>query len=147
MGKTNFTKVEESLAQGLHKMEVQRLLQEADKASGKPPPPKKEAEPELPPEKKQMIKDLELNIARLKAKDSKIYDKLKVKRSTIERFIKQSLKLSEDDWKHAAILLKRTENLLKEMFPSKPDDKLVEDEQTKHLNKRFNVNEKWLPLK
>lgn len=147
MGKTNFTKVEESLAQGLHKMEVERLLSEADKASGKPPPPKKDTGLELPEEKKKLIKDLELNIARLKAKESKIFEKLKVKRSTVERFTHNPLKLSEEDWKHAAILLKRTENLLKEMMPEKADDKLVEDEQSRHLNKRFNVNEKWLPLK
>ncbi|CRX39275.1 hypothetical protein [Estrella lausannensis] len=146
MGKTNFTKVEESLAQGLHKMEVERLLNEADKASGKPPPPKKETSPELAEEKKKLIKDLELNINRLKAKDSKIFEKLKVKRSTVQKFTENPQKLSEEDWKHAAILLKRTETLLKEMVPDKANDKLVEDEQTRHLNKRFNVNEKWLPL-
>ena len=144
MGKTNFTKVEASLEEGLRKIEVEKLLTEADKASGIKAPLKEEI---LTKTQKQLIKDLELNLSRLREKDSKIYTKLKVKRSTIHKMITQAASLKEDDWKHLASLFKKTEMLIKEHFPNKDDDKLVESEKVRHVNKRFNVNEKWLPLK
>lgn len=144
MGKTNFTKVEASLDEGIRKIEVERLLIEADKASGKKTPPKEE---KLTKDQKKLIKDLQLNLTRLRSKDNKIYTKLKVKHSTIQRMIDQAPELKELDWKHLASLFKKTEALIKELFPEKADDNLVEGEKVKHINKRFNVNEKWLPLK
>lgn len=143
MGKTNFTKVEASLDEGMRKMEVERLLVEADKASGKKTSIPAE---KLSKEHKKLIKDLQLNLLRLRAKDRRIFSKLKVKRSTVEKLLKEPSLLKEEDWKHLQLLFKKTEVFIKEMFPDAVDDKLIEGEKTKHINKRFNVSEKWLPL-
>lgn len=146
MGKTNFTKVETSLEEGMRRMEISRLLNEADKASGKTPPPPPEEKPKLSPEKRKLIKDLELNIVRLRSRDRKIFSTLKVKYSTVKKMIGNALSLKEEDWKHLATLLKKTDALIKERMPEMVDDKVIESEKEKHINKRFNVNEKWLPL-
>jgi len=145
MGKTNFTKVESSLEEGLRKMQMERLLTEADKASGKSPP--SQPREKLTKEQKHLLKDLELNLLRLRQKDNKIFTKLKVKRSTVKKMINEAHLLKDEDWKHLSSLLKKTESLIKEQFPVSPDDKIIEGEKQKHINKRFNVNDKWLPLK
>src|SRR5688500_13050845 len=108
MGKTNFTKVEISLEEGLRKMEVERLLQEASKVS-RTTAISKETPPQLTKEQKKLLRTLELNLIRLRSKDSKIFTKLKVKRSTIQKMIRESTQLTPEDWKHLATLLKKTE--------------------------------------
>ena len=58
--------------------------------------------------------------------------------------------LSEFDWEVLEMILTRADTIKKEMKKKAgalEDEELVEEQRTKHLTKRFNVNDKWLPLK
>lgn len=143
MAKTNFTKVEGFLDEGMRQIALNKLLDEADKAQGKAVKKKTS----LTNEQKELLRYIETNLSRLKEADAKIFAKLKVKKSSIDKLLKNSESLQEIDWKHLNGLKKKIDSFLVEYFPKKSNEEQIESEQVRHTKKRFNVNEKWLPLK
>lgn len=143
MAKTNFTKVESFLDEGMRQIALNKLLDEADKAQGKPAK-KKTA---LTEEQKELLRYIDTNLNRLKEVDPKIFTKLKVKKTSVYKLLKNSESLQEIDWKHLKGLKKKIDAFLNEYFPKKSNEEQIENEQLRHTKKRFNVNEKWLPLK
>lgn len=163
MSKTNWTKVEESLNEGLHRMKVERLNQEAEDLAklkknadaakgtqevetGSP----KAKEEELTPERRQKIKQLQLALAWLKRKDKDLFTHLKFPKEKILDMIQNPDQLRGTDWTRLEMVLKRAEARKAQILEDQgvdDDEVLIEQQRQRHLKKRFNVNEKWLPLK
>lgn len=144
MAKTNFSKVELALEEGLRKITVSKLCALADVAAGigKSVTP----QDEITKSQKTLIKRLDLDLMRLQKKEKKLYTKLKIKKSILKEKLSHPEKLTENDWKKLKSLHKKTQALIVEYYPELSDEEMIDKEQERHLTKRFNVNEKWLPL-
>ncbi len=149
MAKTNFTKVEEALIAGLTKMKMRQLLELADKAqesSGV----QAETDAILIPEARRMvIAALRLDLKALKRKDTKIYSKLGLRKEGLQKLLDTSASLTPEEWQNVKEIHQKVGEYKKELLrqlPEVTDDQLVDAERKKHINKRYNINEKWLPL-
>lgn len=143
----DFKKVEVILEEGLRLISISRLLNLADIAAGIGQSKiSLRTKSSLDEDQKSILRGLELNLMRLRNEDSKIYAKLKIKKSSLDLVISHANELDESDWKKLAALYRKTNELILEYFPSQTDDDLIKKELERHINKRFNVSEKWLPL-
>ncbi len=145
MAKTNFTKVEQALEEGLRKMAISKLSDLADIAAGIGSSAGGENK-KITATKRDLIKKIRLNLARLEKKDANIYQKLKVDKSRLEETFSDLKNLSDAEWKGLDDLKKTTDSLITEAFPPESDTSRIEKGRTLHKTKRFNVNDKWLPL-
>lgn len=139
--KTNFTKMEGALSEALHKLRVEKLLILADEASGKP----------LSSSETQMrlvfVKNLEFALKRLYHHDRDIYKKLGIKKKEFQPLLSDPVHLTKEAWEIIVQLKKKVDALLKELPPQESsDEELVEQQRKRHIKKRFNVSERWLPL-
>lgn len=142
MAKTNFTKVETALSDGLQKLTVKQLLEMTEGPIPEERPPVEAC--------RAIVKSIQKELARLHKIDAGTYKKLKIPRSDLKKFINNPSALSVDDWKTIKQIKERVDAFKKELeskLPQPTDDDIVENERKKHVNKRFNVQDKWLPLK
>lgn len=146
MAKTNFTKVEEALVEGLRKLTISQLIEMADAAS-------KEGKVILATKTLEAIQKASLNaikrdLQKLHKQDPQIYTTIGIKKADIKNFIEKSL--TDEEWESIKQIKNKLDAYKKEISSKGPqgsDDQIIESERLKHINKRFNVNEKWLPLK
>jgi len=145
MAKTNFTKVEEALAEGLRKIEVNKLLNIADEVSGA----NKENESKLTAEQKNLLTLLQCDLKFLRKLGKNPFEKSSFNRVEIIKLLKDPSLITEEGWKklsefktHVTLFKKTIEKLGK----VKTDDDLVTQQRKKHITKRFNINDDWLPL-
>lgn len=138
MAKTNFTKAEEALRETLEKMTRDKLLELASSHE----------EGTISDEMKSriyLVFALHLELKRLARIDTKIYKKLEISKKKLEKLMTDPTALSEEDWDKVIQIKSQVDAYLKE-HPLPSDEKLIEEQRHRHLTKRFNVNEKWLPL-
>lgn len=139
MSKTNFTKVEEALAEEMRKMAIQKIVGSSSKA-----PLEDEGNAS-----QKIIKQLIRDINPLIKKDKQIFSKLGFQKEQIKSILEEDpLNIKAEDWK---ILMQFKEKLDSYKAEKKKkaegiEETLVEDERRKHINKRFNINDEWLPL-
>lgn len=139
MAKTNFSKAEETLANILEQMKISNLLIRADEASGKTPPSK---------ERLQLVHTLQHQLNFLYRNDRDLYKKLKIKRKDLARALENISAMTDQEWQHLVVFKEKIDAYLKELpAVSQSNEQIVEKERHKHINKRFNVSDKWLPLK
>lgn len=150
MAKTNFTKVEEALAEGLRKITVTKLLEEADEASaGKEDSAVHAKEHQDREAAHALILTLQFDLKELSKKAKDVYTKLGIKKKELKKMIDDSESLTPQDWEKLKKLRSQIDDFKKDMtknHPQSTDDTLIEQERYKHLNKRFNVKDKWIPL-
>jgi hypothetical protein len=144
MGKTNFTKVEKALEDGLIKMTSQQLweLAESSVQSSKALPPKEICT--------AILQSLERDLKKMHSKDNSLYKKIGFTRENLKKLIAHPELLTPQDWKQIQEVRIRIEKYKKDLAASLPhlsDDAIIEQERAEHINKRFNVNKKWIPLK
>ena len=140
MAKTNFTKVEEALRDGLDKMLKEKLLEEADAAQGKSPSQQHVAN--------QLVAKIRHEFKFLKKQDKGIFEKIGIEEKALKELLSKSLSLS--DWATLQDILKKIEAYrleLEKAIPKLNDEQLIEQQSKKHINKRFNIRDDWLPLK
>lgn len=143
MPKTNFTKVEDSLTAGLRKMEVNHLLNKADEATKG----SKSAEAKT---KGQIFSALQFELKYLLHHGEDLYEKLKINKAELEKLGNNPEAIPAKEWEMIKNLKEVVDSYKKEWdkkHPAPTDESLVEQERKKHVYKRFNTNEKWLPLK
>lgn len=147
MGKKSYSEAEELLKKELHNLKVSRLLDEADRASGKKPQ-KKEGEEVLTP--RQIFFLLKKDLKWLHQRDKEVYKTLKIKKSQMDRLTaivaKKSEEIDEKELHELTALKEEVEAYKKKNYPPIAEDKQVQDEKKKHIYKRHKVSEKWLPL-
>lgn len=155
MSKTNFTKVEEALTEGLRRIQLDKLLVEADEARAKgnattpaeeKGPPSQELEA-----RRHKAQILRVNLKWLNTKDPDLYGKLGVKKEDVNKFLARVDVFNEKECEIFRVLLERTEKVKADFAArdgvNKGDDDLIAQQRKKHITKRFNVQDKWLPLK
>lgn len=145
MAKTNFTKVEEVLEQGLRKYTVDHLLEEADAAAAQGRPPSEAtAKVSLTKEQEKLVRSLQFMLKRFPKKDHELYSFLAIKRSELKKLVENPKNRTENDW----ALLKQIKQKADQFKtgPQQTDETLIESERKDHINRRYNINKKWLPL-
>jgi len=158
MSKTNFTEVEKRLIEGLRKMFIQRLLEMADAATrgGKPSEPvevkpsgEKVIATSREESRKNILRALRRNLDRLMGKEEEWQEKIGISKQEAKRLVEEPEKLTPEDWEKVKSLKEQMESHEKELrqpIEKDANEKIVEAERIKHINKRFNVREGWLPL-
>ncbi len=145
MAKTNFTKVENAFDDEMRKNMRDDLLKEADRASGSPSKENVEVvrQKRIAAERKILILGLQHDVKNI---DQDVFeDKININRYDLEDLLKKGIDLTDKDIEELKNFKKRIDKYKSELEGF--DEKLVEDERKKHINKRFNVKDKWLPLK
>lgn len=141
MAKANYTKVEGALNEGLLKIGVSRLLDITEAAilgyadQGRP--------------LGQLLAALHYELKALKHQGIDPYEKLGIDKKDLKRFSDNPDSLTPEDLQKIKQLKEKIEAFKKELEAKSPpasDEDVVNTERRKHINKRFNVNEKWLPL-
>jgi hypothetical protein len=156
MAKTNFTKVEEALAEGMRKIEVNKLLDIADenavannkksKSSKTPPAPKVDA---IHMHRLNMINN---ELKTLEKIGKTPYQNLRIDKDEIKRFLKDPTVLTAEDWEKVALMKEQIAAYKVELEKNpdekeKNDDDLINQQRKSQITKRFNINKKWIPLK
>ncbi len=152
MPKNNYTKVEQALEQGLLKMQVTDLFEAA-----KPLflPEAKADQASLPTfsltvQQKSLMGSLTRDLTKFTSKlHPKLYAQLAIKRSELKAKLINPTSLSSEEWQQLKQIKDKIDLYkaqLQSQVPPLELNQLVENERLKHINKRFNTNEKWLPL-
>lgn len=142
--KTNFTKVEGCLEEGLRQMNIQKLHEEVDALN-----PKKKSTAKNVAAKKQLIIVLIRDLNRLAKKDKNFYRIINFDKEEAKKLLSKGVPTKREDWKTILALKEKVEaykNQEARMSPPPTDEELVDEERNKSINKRFNVSDKWLPL-
>ena len=143
MAKTNYTKVDITTEAGLRKMEIDRLFETTPSKS-------KNSLSADEKSKQKLLEGLKRDIQHLDPKRHKeLYTNLGYKRQDLKALIENPSALTLEDWEKIKQIKAGIEKYRKEVMaqlPSLNDEKIVEEQRTKHINKRYNVNDKWLPL-
>lgn len=160
MAKTNYTKVEEALAEGMRKMEVNRLLKAADKAKEdkstdvqKPSSaPTSPAKPEVDAVNLQRLKTVCRDLKALQKLGRNPYEELKINKEEIKKFIKDPSSLTPEEWQKvkeikSKIAKYKEEKPQKTQEKGEKDDDPLQEERKKQATKRFNVKDSWIPLR
>lgn len=146
MAKNDYTKTENLLNEALLKMTVQELLALADKAGASEK--EKDSLPSLQARTillTIMHHDLE-TLSKVKGADIK---NVGMTAKEIQDIIEHVKEVSAEEWEE---LKKVRDRVLKyktdlwDKIPHLTNDQIIELERKKHINKRFNTRDKWLPL-
>lgn len=148
MAKTDFTKVESILDEGLRKITVAHLLDLADEAK-----PESNKTPNIASEqsnlRSQTILALQRDMKFLHNQGQEPYELFGITKKIINKYLKNIDTLTSEEWESIKTIHSKVQKFKKEFekkSPKKDDDALVEQQRRRHVNKRFNINEKWLPL-
>lgn len=148
MAKTNFTKVEEILDEGLRKITVHHLYDLADKASKNDKIP---SEAETQSAKRlhtlsTLLKDIKI----LRKKGFDPQEKWGIKTKDLKNYIENPETINDEAWNKITGIKTKVDECKKSLAEGKvekKDEDLINEQRRRHVTKRFNINEKWLPLK
>lgn len=145
MAKTNYTKVDAALDSGLRKMEIDALFEASPSQSKQKTPLTAEEK-----KKQKLLDGIKRDIQYLDPKRHKqLYATLGYKRQELKVLLENASSLTLEDWEKIKQIRASIEKYRKEVMaqlPSHNNEKLIEEQRVKHVNKRYNVNDKWLPL-
>ncbi len=155
MAKTNYTKVEEVLEKELRRQSIEKLFDDKAQshkqpAEGSPPAEKGGKSSSLDKAQMSLISALKRDIKFLRAKQhATMYTKLGIKRNELKQKIENPADLTAEEWVLIQKIKTKIDLYKAELAAQMPEfefSQQIEHERQKHINKRFNVNEKWLPL-
>lgn len=150
MAKTNFTKVEKALNEGLTQITVSKLLDLADSTAASMG--KGDSKLHLPSQEQRSVlfQHLEQDLKKLHNENLTAYQSVSYIKDTLKRLISNPETLTSAEWKQVKEIKEKVEEFKKEIakkLPQNSDEEIVEDQRKEHINKRFNVRKTWLPLK
>ncbi|MBN9379022.1 MAG: hypothetical protein BGO14_02580 [Chlamydiales bacterium 38-26] len=144
MAKTNYTKVEDSLKKGIDRLAIKKIVDSTDSKKSE-----KEKEEEFRLNRRKIAIYLISEIKRLHKGDERIYNKLGVNIANLKKLLEHPLKLSEEEWKSVLKLKDKIEAYKKayaKTIKEISNEELIQKEREKQPNKRFNIQERWLPI-
>lgn len=150
MSKTNFTKVEKALSEGLNQITVNHLLELADSAASSMGG--EDSKFHLPSQEQRTaaLQQLDRELKKLHKEDLTAYKSVSYIKNDLKRLLSNPETLTPEDWKKIKIIKEKIELFRRELakkLPHLSNEQIIEAEQGKHINKRFNVKDGWLPLK
>ncbi|MBA3721778.1 MAG: hypothetical protein H0W88_05195 [Parachlamydiaceae bacterium] len=148
MVKLSFIKIENIFTETLRKMMIDRLSELATIVTLMNDPNAKITEKT----KSDIIHRFQNELKRMKEHDLRLYKKLKISKKNEGLFFSSMKDLSPTDWKKIKMLRDRIDVLKQELYGIEVLDRAeyeiqVEKERKKHINKRFNIKDGWLPLR
>lgn len=142
MAKTNFTKAEIALSEAMQKMARDQLLEEADAAKGIIKSKSPEGEMRV-----RLALTIKRHLKRLQKEDPEIYKKLGIGKKSLLKSLEEVASMPSEQFNEIKKIHSKVETYIKALPETSVDnEKMVEGERHKHINKRFNVSDKWLPL-
>lgn len=142
MAKTNYSKVEGILDAGILKMTVNSLLDLADDAQAKG---KKTTSKKKSP--KNYVALVQKELLWIYGKDPEVFKNLHLKKKKLKKIFEHPEEASKEELEYIIEVKELLAKYKKEKLPLITDEDLVKHEQDRHINKRYNINEGWLPLK
>ena len=145
MSKTNYTKVEEALTEGLRKMEAERLLDLADEKSGK----KKESN-KPNSDQRQLLIWLLHELKQLHRIHPDVYEKLEISKKDLKKFSKDPSTVTPEEWEKLKGYREKVSAYradAEKEAPEPKEDDLIERERKEQKTKRFNIKGNWIPLR
>lgn len=142
MSKTNFTKVEEALKEGLLRMNISGLLDMASAASKIGSQPSETAFTQ-----RELLAALKFEVNY--CKNEELFSIGGLSRSVLKKMLKEPNDLKPEEWEQLKLFQEKACAYRKKMIETQPageDDKLIETQRKRHINKRYNTKEQWLPL-
>lgn len=147
MPKINFSKVEKSFDKALQKLFIDHLSELAAIANVIQDPLSNISSKAI----EDIITRFQKELKKLKKQDSKLYEKLELSVEDEQRFALSAKEYLQQDWQRLKALKVRIDELKHELYGQESlnaeYDKQVTKERHKHINKRFNIREGWLPLR
>lgn len=145
MSKVNFSKAEQALTDTLQKIYKDQIAELAIIATLVNIP-----HPQLAQEKiDETLNKLKTEVQHLKDHDPKLYARLNMTKKE-EQLIFSSTPMKPKSWARLGLLKNKIDELKKELYGEMVADetisKQIEEERKKHINKRFNIRDNWLPL-
>ena len=145
MARINFTKVEGAFDRALQKLIVDHLSELAAIANVIHEPPDASNK-----DIGGIIIRFQQELEKLKRHDSKLYERLSLSSEEEERFASPVDQYEHRDWLRLKELKVRIDELKHELHGRESSDaeheKQVRRERRRHINKRFNIRDGWLPL-
>ena len=146
MAKVNFIKVENAFDRALQKLLIDNLSDLAAIANLIQDPQSKLSSKAI----EDIIQRFQKELKKLKKQDPKLFTNLNLSEAEEERLYLSSSDFTQDDWIRLKALKLRIDELKKELYGEEvlnvENDKHVTKERRKHVNKRFNIRDGWLPL-
>lgn len=144
--KVNYSKVESAFDNALRELFIERLSELASLAHLI-----NEPESKLTPKMiEEIITRFHKELKRLKKQDSKLFARLNLSPEEEQRFSLPSSEYTQEDWLVLKTLKERIDELKRELYGEDVFDaeyeKQVTKERRRHINKRFNIRDGWLPL-
>lgn len=143
MAKTNFTKVEGMLDEGLRKMNVEQLLNLTK-------PNKSDQSAEQPnKERLKTLLTLQRDLKFLDKADQEPYELFNITKKRLNKLIKNPETTSPEEWAEIKETQMKVNGFRKEFEKNgsnEKNDELIQQQIRQHKTKRFNINDKWLPL-
>jgi hypothetical protein len=144
--KVDFLKVENILSDTLRKLFIERLTKLGAIANlindSHSNLPKKMIE--------EIVIDFQNELKKIKEKDQNLYQKLEISLENEQHFNLSPQQFTQEDWLSLKLLKEKIEDVKRELLGKETfnehDDKQIEKERRKHIYKRFNIREHWLPL-
>lgn len=147
MPKVNFTKVEKSFDRTLQKLLIDNLSELAAIANVIQDPEKGISSKAI----EEIIQRFQKEMKKIKKQDPILFGKLNLTPEEEERFAHSSNSYTQEDWLRLKGLKLRIDELKHELYGQESIEAEyethVEKERKRHINKRFNIREGWLPLK
>jgi hypothetical protein len=146
MAKVNFTKVENAFDRALQKLFIDHLSELAAIANVIQDPQTNLSSKTI----EDIIIRFQKELKKLKKKDPKLYERLDLSPEDEQRFALPFNEFVQEDWLRLKSLKVRIDELKHELYGQESLDaeyeKQVSKERRRHINKRFNIRDGWLPL-
>lgn len=147
MPKINFTKAEKSFDRALQKLFIDHLSELAAIASVIDDPQANISSKTI----EEIIKRFQKDLKKLKKGNTKLYERLELTEEDEKRFALPANEYTKQDWLRIKGLKLRIDELKHELYGQESRDaeyeKQVKKERIRHVNKRMNIRDGWLPLK
>ncbi len=146
MAKVNFSKVEKSFDRSLQKVWIDNLAELAAIVNVIQDPAKKMTTKAI----EDIIVRFQKELKKIKKQDPLLFKRLDLTPQEEERFNLPFQEYAHDDWLRLKALKLRLDEVRKELYGQETidaeNDARVTKERKRHINKRFNIREGWLPL-
>jgi hypothetical protein len=144
--KINYSQVEGAFDRSLQKLAIDNLSELASIASAIQNPDAQISGKAV----EEIISRFQKELKRLKKGDPKLYEKLSLSPEDEEKLGQKASQFVHQDWLRIKELKLAIDELKKELYGeealSAEDEAQVKKERKRHLNKRFNIRDGWLPL-
>lgn len=145
MAKVNYSKVEKSFDRALQQLFIDNLSELAAIANVMQNP-----QNEMSKTIEEVIERFQKEMKKIKKQDPVLFGKLNLSPEEEQRFEQTAKEYTQDDWLRLKALKLRIDEIKHELYGQESidaeNDVRIKRERRRHINKRFNIREGWLPL-